>query len=96
MSDKTNQTYGNQYDAIIGGKQFLFTVTNKALEDFFNSAEPDQKIVGVNNFLVSIIDASQRDEFVALIKDDVPLMLKVFEQFTFLIKSDVEVVVKKR
>lgn len=96
MSDKTNQTHGNQYDVTIGGKPFLFNIDNQDIERFVNQMDPDNKTVTVNNFLVSTVDSAQRDEFVALIKDDVALMLKIFEQFSFLVTSDVEVIVKKR
>lgn len=96
MSDKTNQTYGNQYDVLIGGKPFLFNIDNKDIENFFNQIDPDNKVATINNFLVKTVDSTQREELIALIKDDVALMMKLSESFTFLFKSDVEIVVKKR
>lgn len=96
MSEKTNQPYGNQYDVTIGGHDFVFTIGNRDIERFVNQMSPDNKTLAVNNFLVSTVDNNQREKLIGMIKDDVPLLMKLFEQFSFLVTSDVEVVVKKR
>lgn len=89
MSDKT------QYQVTIGGEEFIFAINNRNIEQFINSLDPDNKTVAINNFLVSTVSPEQRECFVELIKNNVLLMMKVFEQFSFLVTTDVEVVVKK-
>lgn len=94
MSDKVIQ--GNQYQATISGQDFVFTINNENLERFFNAINrPNDRIAAFNNLLVSTVNKDQKEQLVALVKDDLLLLMKLLELFSELLNTPHTVEVKK-
>ncbi|WP_299594338.1 putative phage tail assembly chaperone [uncultured Microbulbifer sp.] len=99
MAAKTNEVQDGNTQTIevsVGDKEFSFHVTREAYNKYLNSITPTSKVAPSHNFLVSTVDADDKEALVALVKAmpgaEVQLAGAVLEAYT----PDLAITAKKR